>query len=47
MELTLELILKLLLILFGFYILKTTIGTIFKVGILLAIASLIIVMLGL
>lgn len=47
MELTLELILTIVLILVGFSIVKTTIGTIFKVGILLAIASLIIVMLGL
>jgi hypothetical protein len=47
MELTLEVILTIALILVGFSIIKTTIGTVFKVLILLALASLIIVMLGL
>ena len=47
MELTLELILTIVLIIIGIKIVKTTIGTVLKVGILLAIASVIIGMLGL
>ena len=46
MELTLELILVVALILVGITIVKTTIGTVFKIGICLALASLIITLLG-